>query len=158
VTPLDAFNLAMRWLHVAAAVAGVGGALLMRLVLLPTLERTPSGDEALRAIRPRFKRLMHTAIGLLLVTGTYNYIAVAIPRVRAFTGQDPNPMTPYHPVMGAKILLSLALFAIGLWLLAPTPPALPRLKTWLTVNVALGLTILLLAAYLRRLWPAPLPI
>jgi apolipoprotein N-acyltransferase len=62
-------------------------------------------------------------------------------------------MASYHPVMGVKILVSLALFAVALLLLAPNSPLHEKRKTWLSVNVVLGLAILLLGAYLRRLWP-----
>jgi putative copper export protein len=151
------FNVLMRWLHVGAAVVGVGGTLMMRLVVLPALERLPNGGEVLQAIRPAFKRLIHSAIGLLLLTGFYNYIAVAIPKVRAFREAVPNPMAGYHAVMGGKILLSLVLFGIALALLAPVPSFHENRKSWLSVNVVLGLAILALGAYLRRLWPVATP-
>jgi uncharacterized membrane protein len=146
-------NVVMRWLHVAAAVVGVGGTLLMRFVVLPALERLPNGAEVLDAIRPGFKRLIHASIGVLLLTGFYNYLVVAIPRAAPFKELSPNPMASYHPVMGVKILVSLALFAVALLLLAPNSPLHEKRKTWLSVNVVLGLAILLLGAYLRRLWP-----
>src|SRR5690349_21581554 len=107
-------NVVMRWLHVAAAVAGVGGTLVMRLVLLPVLDRLPNGAEVLGAIRRPFKALIHGAIGMLLVTGFYNYVVVAIPKVRAYKDAAlqsgaPDPLAPYNGVMGAKILLSFVL-------------------------------------------------
>jgi putative copper export protein len=150
-------NVLMRWLHVGAAVVGVGGTVMMRLVLLPILDRLPNGAEVLAAVRPPFKRLIHSAIGLLFLTGIYNYALVAIPKVREFKGAEPNPLAPYHGVMGLKILLSLVLFGIAFALLKPVPALHENRKTWLSVNVVLGLLILLLAAYLRRLWPVATP-
>lgn len=146
--PLFLLNVAMRWLHIAAAVAGLGGAMMMRLVVVPALDRTPEGAAVLDTMRPGFKRLMHSAIGVLLLTGIYNYVVVAVPRVRE------SGLAGYHGVMGVKILLSLALFGIALGLLAPIPAMHARRKAWLTANVVLGLCILLLGAYLRRLWSA----
>src|SRR5947208_641835 len=132
----------MRWLHVAAAVAGVGGTVMMRLVLLPVLDRLPNGADVLGAIRRPFKGLIHGAIGLLLVTGLYNYVVVAMPKVHAFreaAGQGaPNPMAHYNSVMGVKILLSLVLFGIAFALLKPVPALHENRKTWLSVNVVLG--------------------
>lgn len=151
------FNVLMRWVHVAAAVMGVGGTILMRFAVLPALETLPNGSEVLTAIRPMYKRLIHTAIGLLLLTGFYNYIYVSIPKVREFKDASPNPLALYHPVMGMKILLSLALFAIAIAVLAPVPSFHENRKTWLSVNVLLGLVIMLLAAYLRRIWPVATP-
>lgn len=146
----------MRWLHVASAVVGVGGTLMMRFVILPALDRLPNGDEVLKAIRPAFKAVIHSAIGTLLLTGLYNYVVVAMPKVKMLKEHYPA-MSAYHPVMGLKILLSLALFVIATLLLKPVPALHENRKSWLSVNVVLGLVILLLAAYLRRIWPVPTP-
>jgi uncharacterized membrane protein len=146
-------NLVMRWLHVTAAVAGVGGTLMMRFVILPALSTLPNGGEILDRIRPLFKKLIHSAMGILLLTGFYNYLAVAAPKVKALKEQGIETLAAYHPVMGVKIILSLVLFTIAIMLLMPVPAMHEKRKTWLTVNAVLGLTILLLAAFLRRLWP-----
>jgi hypothetical protein len=150
-------NVLMRWLHVASAVVGVGATVAMRFIVLPVLGQLPNGGEVLDAIRPVLKRVVHSAIGLLLLTGLYNYVVVAIPLVRQFKEASPNPMAAYHGIMGAKILLSLALFTIAILLLKPVPSFHENRKTWLSVNVVLGMVILLLAAYLRRLWPVAVP-
>ena len=146
-------NVLMRWLHVAAAVVGVGATVAMRFVVLPALSRLPNGGEVLDSIRPLLKRVVHSALGVLLLTGLYNYVMVSIPKIRALKAADPNAMAGYHPIMGAKILLALVLFVIAILLLKPVPSFHENRKTWLSVNVVLGMVILLLAAYLRRLWP-----
>jgi putative copper export protein len=146
-------NVLMRWLHVASAVVGVGATVMMRFVLLPALQRLPNGGEVLDAVRPAFKRVIHSALGLLLLTGFYNYLVVAIPKVHKLRAEGHEQLAAYNPVMGAKILLALALFGIAIMLLAPTSPLQENRKTWLSVNVVLGMVILLLAAFLRRLWP-----
>lgn len=145
-------NLVLRWLHVAAAVAAVGGTLMMRFVILPALATLPNGGEVIDRIRPLFKKLIHSAMGILLLTGFYNYVVVAIPKVRELKEQGVTTMAAYHHVIGAKILLSLVLFAIAIMLLMPVPAMHEKRKTWLTVNAVLGLLILFLAAFLRRLW------
>ena len=150
--PTFVFNVLMRWLHVASAVVGGGATFRMRFVLLPARSTLPNGDEILGTIRPKFKRLIHSALGLLLLTGFYNYLVVAIPKVREKKDQGLEVFAAYHPVMGVKILLSFVLFAIAILLLQPAPSFHENRKTWLSVNVVLGLLILLLAAYLRRLW------
>jgi putative copper export protein len=144
----------MRWLHVVSAVVGVGGSVMMRLVILPALDRLPNGDEVLKAIRPTFKRIIHSAIGTLLLTGLYNYVVVAMPKIKALKEAYPQ-LAVYHRVMGLKIFLSLALFVIAFMLLKPVPAVHEKRKSWLSVNVVLGLLIMLLAAYLRRVWPVP---
>jgi hypothetical protein len=146
-------NVLMRWAHVAAAVAGVGGTIMMRFVVLPALAGRSDGAEILAAIRTPFKRLFHTVMGLLVLTGLYNYLVVAAPKAKALREAGNEALKAYHPVMGTKILISLVLFGIGIALLKPVPAVHENRKTWLTVNTILGLIILLLGAFLRRLWP-----
>jgi hypothetical protein len=148
-------NAFMRWLHVASAVVGVGTTVAMRFAVLPALQQLPNAGEVLDAIRRPVKRLIHGAIGVLLLTGLYNYLFVAIPAVRRAREAGIAALEPYHALMGVKILLSLALFTIAILLLAPVPSFHENRRTWLSVNVVLGLVILALAAYLRRLWPVP---
>jgi hypothetical protein len=150
-------NVLMRWLHVGSAAAALGVTLAMRLIVLPALERLPNGAEVLDALRPKLKAVIHGALGLAIVTGIYNYVVVAIPKVRAAkelaeqTGVA-TKLTRYHPVIGVKILLSLALFTLAILLLKPVPSMHENRKTWLSVNLVLGLLVFLLGAYLRRLW------
>lgn len=145
-------NVLLRWLHVAAAVVGVGATITMRFVVLPALAALPNGGEVLDRIRKPLKGLIHGAIGTLLLTGFYNYLIVAAPKVRAAREAGETTLSSYHPVMGLKIILSLVLFTIAMLLLKPVPSFHENRKTWLSVNVMLGLLIMLLAAYLRRLW------
>jgi uncharacterized membrane protein len=149
--PIFWVNVLMRWVHVASAVAGVGGTLMMRFVVLPALDRLPNGQEILSSIHPFFKRLIHTALGLLLLTGFYNYW-LAIEKIHGLKDQGLPYPHAYHMVMGTKIILSLALFGIATMLLSPSSKLAENRKQWLSVNVVLGLVIMLLAAYLRRAW------
>jgi putative copper export protein len=140
-------NVITRWLHLLAAVAGVGGILFMLLALTPGLREAGAAPEVADAVRRRFKPVAHASIGLLLLTGFYNYLWVAAPKLHgtSFAGS-------YHMVMGIKILLSLVLFTIAILLLAPMPAMQAKRSQWLATNAILGLVILALAAYLRRLW------
>ncbi len=148
------FVVVMRWLHVASAVVGVGTTLFMRFVIVPALARVPNGGEVLDQIRPGLKRVIHSALGLLILTGFYNYLAVAVPRIKQLksTGLAAEQLALYHPIMGFKIILSLVLFVVAILLLMPLPSFHENRKTWLSVNSVLGLLILFLAAILRRLW------
>ena len=144
-------NVLSRWLHVLSAVIVVGGIVFLGLALLPAM----AGQEALvrqavmGPVVRRFKILVHSAIGLLLLTGTYNML-VALPKVRALTYHS-----FYQSILGTKILLALILFGIALPVLS-SPPAFGNIqesrRRWVTVLVVLGLVILLFSAILRRLW------
>lgn len=148
-------NVVMRWVHVASAVVGVGATLFMRFVIVPALARVPNGGEVLDAIHPGLKRLVHGALGMLFLSGFYNYLAVAVPRIRELKDQASpavERLAMYHPVMGFKIILSMVLFLIATLLLMRIPSFHENRRKWLTVNSLIGLLILFLAAYLRRLW------
>ena len=98
---------------------------------------------------PRLKSVIHAALGLLLLTGFYNF-TVVIPRARTLTYHS-----FYQSVLGTKILLAFILFGIAFPLLS-SPPAFGNMeegrRRWVTVLMVLGLVILLFSAVLRRLW------
>src|SRR5207247_11158247 len=100
-------------------------------------------------VMQRFKRVIHSAIGLLLLTGVYNFIVV-LPKVARLEYRS-----LYHPIIGTKILLALILFGIITMALSSSPASgnmQERRSGWVTVTVVLALVILLLSATLRRLW------
>jgi uncharacterized membrane protein len=144
-------NVGSRWLHVASAVVAVGGMVFLRLALMPAMaaQEEPVRQAVMGPVVRRFKILVHSAIGLLLLTGTYNML-VALPKARALTYHS-----FYHSILGTKILLALILFGIAFPVLS-SPPAFGNIqesrRRWVTVLVALGLVILLFSAILRRLW------
>ena len=59
---------------------------------------------------------------------------------------------PYHALMGTKILLAVVFFVISALLFTPIPTFRRNRRMWLTVDVVVGLLVLLLGAYIRRLW------
>jgi uncharacterized membrane protein len=145
------FNVFTRWLHVTSAVIGIGALIFLHLVLYPSLAAQDAASrQALMAqMLPRVKLVLHSALGLLLLTGVYNFIVV-LPKV----GTLSYPSL-YHSVIGTKILLALVLFGIVTAMLASSPASgnmQERRSSWVTVSVILALVILLFSATLRRLW------
>ena len=100
---MEAVDTLSRWAHVFTAVVLVGGAVFQRIALLPVLKGLPEDQRnALREqITARWARVIHVGIGVLLLTGFYNYLNA--------TGQDPL----YHSLVGTKILLAIAVFFIA---------------------------------------------
>jgi putative copper export protein len=144
-------NVLSRWLHVLSAVIVVGGIVFLALALLPAVA---GQDAAVRQavmgpVVRRFKILVHAAIGLLLLTGFYNFMVV-LPKARTLTYHS-----LYQSVLGTKILLAFILFGIAFPLLS-SPPAFGNMEVgrrrWVTVILVLGLVILLFSSVLRRLW------
>jgi uncharacterized membrane protein len=145
------FNVFTRWLHVTSAVIGVGALIFLRLVLYPALAaQDPSARQAVMAqVLPRVKTVLHSAIGLLLLTGAYNFLVV-IPKVRTLASPS-----LYHSIAGTKILLALVLFGTISAMLSSSPASAnmqERRGRWVTFNLVLALVILLFSATLRRLW------
>jgi putative copper export protein len=145
------FNVLVRWIHVTMAALAVGGLVYAGLVMLPALRAGGEGARpAGEAVAARFRILIHSAIGLLLLTGGYN-LAIVIPRASALG----DSKSLYHGVLGTKILLALVLFGIASVVVSrraaqDAPP--PGAARPLSLAIGLGLVILLLSAVLRRMW------
>jgi hypothetical protein len=141
-------NVVVRWVHISSAVVGVGALVFLRLVLLPAVQGT--GDALSGRIIPRAKLVIHTALGLLLLTGFYN-LYVVIPKANALG----ELKSTYHAVLGTKILLAFVLFGVASTLFASLPDTqTPRLRRpgLLLASIVLAAIILFLSAILRRTW------
>jgi len=135
----------VQWVHLISAVIGLGGLAYVLLILLPALSVLSTGERAtlLEAVGKRFRWASWSAILLLLFSGIYNiresYWEVAWGRSWA--------------LLTVKIILSLVLFGIVLGLTVPLKifeRLRARRRGWLIAAFALGVTVVLLSAYLRR--------
>jgi uncharacterized membrane protein len=123
-----------RWIHVISACLVIGGVFFIRYLVPPAL--APVDDNASREIllslRKYFKRMVHTAILLLIITGIFN----------TWLAWDKYKLdrAVLHPLWGTHILLAALAFSIALYVLAgPLPPKSHRKL------MALNFAILLLA-------------
>jgi len=106
--PLMILDVLSRWVHVGTAVVLVGGSVFMRYVLMPAASTTlqEADHDALRQqLMARWKKYVMIGIVLLLASGLYNYVKVAIPNHKGDGF--------YHGLMGTKILLGIAVFFLG---------------------------------------------
>lgn len=144
--PLTLVDILSRWAHVGAAVVLIGGSVFMRFVLMPAAAELPDDlHQALRArVIQRWKRIVMIGIALLLLSGFYNYIKIAIP---AHKGDG-----LYHGLLGTKILLAFFAFFLASALTGRSP-ALERFRTdakkWLLVLIALTAAVVAIAGYLK---------
>ena len=144
--------LIMRWLHVLAAIVAVGGAIFMRWVLIPSAKSTldDATHQNLRAeVIGRWKRFVHTAILLFLVSGFYNYLEVTR---HAHDGQ-----AIYHMLFGIKFLLALAVFALAIGLTSSKGWAAgmrARSPFFLSILIALSVAVVFIAGYMKLIPPA----
>ena len=136
----------MQWVHVMAAVVGLGGMGFLLLILIPSLSVLGAEQQTslLKAVTRRFRWVSWTAITLLVLSGLYN--------IRRYYWEV--PWDKAWKLLAFKIILSFGLFAIVLALTLPLSVfnrMRARRRTWLIVALSLGVAVVLISTYLRRL-------
>ena len=153
----DWFMLVMRWLHVLAATAWVGGSIFFFAVLRPALRGSPNESLLNRLAGREFRQLVDVAIWALLVSG----VIISVDRL---TSGHSTPT--YGVVLALKVAFSLWMFGL-VWFRRRGPsteppeqtdrkPGLARRVSSLlaptNLILALGLLVLLLAELLGHLF------
>jgi uncharacterized membrane protein len=135
----------MQWIHVSAAVIGVGGIAFLLFLLIPsTRVLDPEQRTALmKTVQERFRWVSWSVIFLLVASGLYNvrqyYWELAWGRAWL--------------LLTIKIVLAVAVFAVALMLTVPLPvfdKFRARRERWLTAAFALAMIVILISTYLRR--------
>jgi uncharacterized membrane protein len=135
----------LQWIHVTAAVIGVGGMAFLLLILMPALAALDPEQRGLLAkqVVKRFRWMIWSAIMLLLVSGLYSirqyYWEVAWGKSWA--------------LLTVKIVLALSVFVVALALTLPFKlfdRVRARRQIWLSIAVGLAVAIIFISAYLRR--------
>ena len=160
----DLFLVAVRWIHIAAAAAWIGGGLFYLLVLRPAVrESGESGSRVNALAAAEFRTLVDICFFLILVTG----ISLTFDRLSAgVTG------AAYAAVLGVKAALSVWMFLLARRRRArtalmeryadrPAPPVGKLAKAIRAVSgynlvIILGLIIILLADLLNALFESAL--
>ena len=129
----------MRWLHISSMAALVGGFLYARLAMTPASRVfAPEGSEALgEKAAAAFRPLAFAAMAGVLVSGLYNILT------------SPGHSARYHMMLGIKLLLVAHLFVTTILVVRPNCQRRPRLMTSAFLS---GLAIVLIAAYMRRIF------
>ncbi len=142
---MEFIRLVFRWLHIFPAVILLGGVLLMRFTLWPSL--TALGDDdrnrVFEAIRRRWAMWVGISAGLLLLSGIVNTVLIV---------QEYQLEGAYHGALGAKVLLALGIIYIAS-LLAGRSEAAERFRQktslWLNINVVLTILLICVAGWMR---------
>jgi len=135
----------MQWIHIMAAIVGLGGMGFLLLILIPSLGVLGPGErEALsRSVSGRFRWASWTAIALLVVSGLYNV-------------REAYWLVPWGTAwkfLTLKIVLSFVLFSLVLGLTIPLKvfePLRTHRRVLLLVAFSVGVVVVLISAYLRR--------
>jgi len=133
-----------QWVHVSAAVIGVGGMAFMLFILFPSVGilRQEQRDGLLKVVLGRFRWVAWSVISLLLASGLYNVKLVWL-----------VPWGPYWKFLTVKIVLALIIFTIVLCLTIPLSIFnwfRQRRNLWLSIAFSLAMVVILISAYLRR--------
>ena len=100
----DAFVLVVRWLHLAAAAAWIGGCIFFLLMLGPAVRKQPDRYGAVaRAAAQRFRTLVDLSIVVLVASG-------AILAFNRLTDDATN--VAYVTVLAVKVALSAWMFIL----------------------------------------------
>ena len=128
-----------RWLHISSVAILVGGFLYAGLVMAAstgTLSQDAAESLSAKAAA-RFRPFVWMAMGALILSGVYNIIS------------SPGHSSRYLVWLAIKLLLVLHVFAVAILV---TRPANPRRARQMTGGFVSGLLIILLSAYLRRIF------
>ena len=98
----DVFLLIVRWLHIVAAAAWVGGGIFYLVVLRPAARRSQGLRQAMpTAVATEFRVLVDVCVVVLVATG-------AILAFNRLTGEAAE--VPYVVTLGIKVALSVWMF------------------------------------------------
>ena len=150
---IDMLAVLSRWVHILSVITAIGGAVFMRVALLPAAEAVLSSEQhaALRArVTGRWKKVVHACVALLIVSGSFNfYLSIT---------HGVAPM-PYHAIFGIKFMMALGVFFLAI-ALNGTSPGFAQLraqgKKWLGVLIALAVLIVMMSGVLRSIHTAAL--
>lgn len=156
----DLFLVVVRWIHLVASAAWVGGSIFYLFVLRPALRRSPeAGRKISEVTAAEFRVLVDTCIFVILATGiilTFNRLNIGV------TGPS------YGIVLGIKIALSVWMFILArsrrrrtalldMYRQDPDPPSnvfgkTVRVLSGYNTIVILGVIVFLLADLLKTLY------
>ena len=138
-------SILMQWIHLVAAVVGIGGLGFIHMILIPASRDLEPGQRDLlfKRVSRKFQYVIWSVVLLLITSGLYNIHAHAWER----------PWGVYWKWLIVKIVLALCVFFISLglnlplavfdWLRAKRP-------MWLSIAFTLAMIVILISAYLRR--------
>ncbi len=144
----------MQWIHVGSVVLMIGGFFFFRVVLLPIANRSSDPGALISSALRRFSGIVWTALLTVLISGLYNFISFF--RAARAGAIDPavSDYSLYILVLGVKLFIVFLIFTLAIFLTFPYPVFDVYQKKpapWLNLTVILGLIVIFLSAYLRRL-------
>jgi len=156
----------MQWLHVGSVVLIIGGFFFFRVVLLPIASRLRDPGVLISSGLRRFSGFVWGALLTVLISGLYNFItffraarasaAVShnVRELQAAALPIVSDYSLYILVLGVKLFIVFLIFTLAIILTFPYPVFevfQKKPSPWLNITVILGLIVIFLSAFLRRL-------
>jgi uncharacterized membrane protein len=134
----------VQWIHVTAAVIGVGGMAFLLFILMPSLGALDpeQGNLLAKRVMDRFRWVSWSVIFLLLVSGLYS--------IRQYYWE--MAWGKSWALLTVKIVLALFVFVIALALTLPFKlfdRVRARRQIWLSIAFGLAVAVIFISAYLR---------
>ena len=144
-------DLIVRWMHIFGAIMLVGSTIFMRVAYLPAKELSnfEPKPEFAEWLRVAWSRLVMLSSGQLLISGL---VAFVLLMKRFDIDKEAFPGSAFQMLFGIKFLIALIVFFLAAALSGRSGLAQrlrQREKFWLTVNMVLAITVVLLAGVMR---------
>ncbi|MFC1758102.1 hypothetical protein ACFL2H_04955 [Planctomycetota bacterium] len=146
-------ELVLRWVHILSAITLVGGTIFMKYALLPGLKslEAEQRETVAASIRGFWSKCVMATSGLLLISGFVNLFRIMKIYGTNFDG-------PYHAMVGIKMLLAFAIFALASILSGRSSNAQKlrqKESMWLNVNIGLAIAVVCIAGYMKSMDRTP---
>ncbi len=104
---MEILDLLIRWLHVTAAVAWIGGNLILAVVIVPYFKKTVAPVERIKIltrIGKQFEPIVWTCVIILIFSGLFNVFRAV--------GGDPEAIGQFMRTLGIKLILFFILIIL----------------------------------------------
>ena len=149
----------MQWLHVGSVVLMIGGLFFYRIILIPAIKALPhiQQSQLTESISRRFRIVVWLTLITVLVSGVYNFVSfLRFTRVRNVLEISPD-YSLYILILAIKFFIVFLIFTLGIVLTFPYSVFASFQRNpspWLNLMLILGLIVIFLSTFLRRI---PLP-
>jgi uncharacterized membrane protein len=134
-----------RWIHIGTVIVLIGGTFFLRFILAPAASQLSESESAKLKdlVMNKWKKFVHAGIGLLILSGFYNYI-VGLKLHAAHK-------STYHMLVDTKILLFFASALVGRS--KSFEGMRKQSKTWQLVILVLAAIIIGISGYVKVMLP-----
>lgn len=142
---MDYIDLALRWMHILAAITLVGGTFFLRFVWYAGHRRVDYRDRevSFQKLRGSWSKLVMWSTLFLLVSGLVN----AVLNIKRYE-IDPS----YHMLVAVKLVLAMVMFFLSARIAGRSESAVAfreKIGRWLTINSLLALILVGMAGYMK---------